>query len=139
MNIVTDLPGTASKADEIKWLCDAHDAVGMGCYLSSLFTDDFMAWIEQQISNDMDCDLYAHLADEREKRTSAESHAAGLQADLTASEKADALAQERYRAEIVKLELTISQAEDALDERDRTILQLKAKLFDLVTVHNLVD
>ena len=55
------LNGQSSKDEEKAALQKMAQCAGQGSYLNSLFTPEFINWVEQQIRDDGCCDLYGTL------------------------------------------------------------------------------
>lgn len=51
------LDSTASKNDEIEWLCRVRECAGKGTYVEKLFGDKLMQWVFTQIDHDTSADV----------------------------------------------------------------------------------
>lgn len=57
----------SSKAEEKEFLSRVAGKVGPGSYLASLFTQELVEWVYQQITDDMHCDLMAEYIGYRDE------------------------------------------------------------------------
>ena len=147
------LNSQSSKAEEIAVLKAWQAQAGEQTYLSSLLSPQMVAHVESAIKNDMMCDVKADLeywsGQANEQRVRYEESQAALakaqqandalklsleaERQAVANAKAEAAAvQSRTRNYINSILERMEEAEDQNTKDAQTILELKARLFDLL-------
>ena len=143
-----------SKAEEIAIIEKLHEFFkGSDTYLKSLFSDDFLGWVSQQIKNDFPPDLYdwgfgaANKAQAEIEKLKAqlslcqslnkellrqnESLAENAKIKCDIAEKAHERMSQLHKDK-VDLEMIINKKADAIDALEMDVIALKAKLYDLM-------
>jgi len=140
----------SSKEEEVDFLKKLEGSLHSNTYLASLINPGLIDWFHWAVKDDVSCDIVnalefaqkqrnAEVEISSKLRTDVEhlNKAVGLSADvinaknLTIAQLEDTIAGEREdlseaREEIIRMEMIV-------EDRDRDIMELKAKLYDLMT------
>lgn len=153
---VNKLQKSATKQQEISHLLEFAKALPDDCYLSSLFTQDMLAWVEQRIRNDFTVDLFDEMkASQIEVRAAVkhtnefEEDAARLTKEVTRLTGELKAANDLFTKEVANHNRNLFEAEqkaaderrdcndavqqlqDANDAAKLEIIRLKAEIYDL--------
>lgn len=158
------LNAQTSKADEIAILKALLEKVhGTQTYLGSLFTKDFVMWVETAIRDDVSTDMMDHLMACQKEIGDVRATVGRLMQEAESDRKVQALAYSTLKSdkenveahwkavrdrdeEVIRglnesvvawnrkahdLMVRLDESEKGVERRDREILELKARLYDL--------
>lgn len=115
----------ATKEEEVAWLNAAAAAVSEGTYLYELFSGELLAWAAERIRSDFPVDVFCDKVD-------AEKEASSLKGQLDREIAAHNAACLRWEDDVARGQAQIVDARAELTAAQLEVVQLKAKLYDLL-------
>ncbi len=108
------LPTNASKQEEIEHLEALAKTCADGTYLAGLFAPGFMAWMKQQIRDDVDCNVFNYLTVANERVMAAEAVVSQFRQALDATEQKYAELNQQWRMQAAENERQAKVGRDLL-------------------------
>jgi len=164
---LTKITAQSSKADEMAFIAAVAAQAPEGTYLSDLFSEQMLGWVNEQIKNDGCCDLYGTLENAWRETSQARSDVAKVQAELSTAKRTEQQAARSFaeaarynetcikelQARIQSLELSIenvrndrskvqhdfNQLRAEHDEAQNEIRRLKATIFDMLVASGKIE
>lgn len=140
----------SSKEEEVNFLRKLEGSLNSNTYLASLINPSLIDWFHWAVRDDVSCDIVKALEFAQKQRNAEVEISSKLRAEVEHANKAVGLSADVINAK----NLTIAQLEDRIaglyedlqdardelkageiliEHRDTTIVELKARLYDLMT------